>query len=92
MKTVSMTEYNQHPSRVARAVEAEGEVVVMRRGRPVLRIVRVDDTSDPVEAMIAAGVLTAPRAESPRSQRPLPGPAALTDVGALLDDDRDGSF
>jgi prevent-host-death family protein len=62
MKTITMTEFNQRVSAVTREVVDTGqEVVVTGRGRPVLRLVpELPATSDPLDALIAAGRATPP--------------------------------
>lgn len=87
MQTVTLTELNQNPSRVTRLVEFEGEVVVLRRGAAAYRITRVEpESDDPVEALVASGLLAPPRATSrPARHRSV---AVDTDLGAALDDDR----
>lgn len=88
MKTVSMTEFNQHPSRVAK-LAANDEVVVLRRGKAVLRIVGVDPASldDPVDRLIGAGLAHPPR-RSQRRTTPFPSIDTDIDLGAMLETDR----
>ena len=46
MRTVSAREANQHFSRLLDAAVDGEEVVITRRGVPVVRMVRVDDSND----------------------------------------------
>jgi hypothetical protein len=55
MKTVTMTDLNRSPSRVARLAERE-DVYVTERGVPRLRITRVEPRSR-IDGLIAAGLL-----------------------------------
>jgi hypothetical protein len=68
MTTVTLTELNQHPFRVARLAESE-PVHVHRYGRGSLVLRREDD---PVEDMRAAGLIRAPRAHSVATLPSLP--------------------
>lgn len=87
MKIISLTEFNQNPSRATRLAD-EDEVLIMRRGTAAYRLVRVqDEPSDPIEALVRAGVLTPPRSSVRRSGHTAASTSA--DVGALLDEDRD---
>ena len=58
MPVVTLTELNQHPSRVARLAEP-GPVHIHRYGRSYL-VLHLED--DPVEAMRAAGLIRPPTA------------------------------
>ena len=67
---MTLTEFNQNPSRASRLAEL-GEVRVTRRGRPFLKLLRDEslEVSNPsatarVEQMISEGRLTAPRQTS----------------------------
>ena len=56
MATASLTELNRRPSHVTRLAERE-DVVIERYGRPYLKISRIDSDLDPLDAMIAAGLV-----------------------------------
>jgi prevent-host-death family protein len=43
LRRISLREANQHLSRYVRSVEQGHEVVITRRGRPVARLVAVDE-------------------------------------------------
>ena len=88
MKTVSMTEFNQNPSRIARLAERD-EVIVLRRGRAVLKVTGVDASAgeDPLDAMIRAGLARPPRARKRRTD-PFPSVRTNADLGTMLDADR----
>ncbi len=83
-----MTEFNQHPSRVAK-LAANDEVVVLRRGKAVLRIVGIDPVAldDPLDRLVGAGLARPPRS---RTRRTAPFPSVNTDIdlGAMLEADR----
>lgn len=84
-----MSTFNQNPSRVTQMVDRDGEVIITRYGEPAYRLVRIATaSSDPIDKLIAAGVLRRPRATSPRSERSLPVLEVPVDVGALLDAER----
>lgn len=86
MKTISLTEFNQNPSRATRLAD-EDEVIIMRRGTAAYRLVRVaDEPTDPVETLVRAGLLTPPRNAGRTAERRTA--STTVDVGALLDEDR----
>ncbi|MGO1399140.1 MAG: type II toxin-antitoxin system Phd/YefM family antitoxin [Brevibacterium yomogidense] len=74
MKTITMTEFNQRVSAVAREAIEQGEVVrITNRGRVVLRLVPEPDSADsPIEALFAAGLAAPPRREHPRIEHRAP--------------------
>jgi|GEM_PF-3262368 len=78
MAVVTLTELNQHPSRVARLAES-GPVHIHRYGRSYLVLHREDD---PVEAMRAAGLIRPPTAT---------GPLEFPDLG-LSDDEAEALY
>lgn len=86
MATMSLTEFNQNPSRATKLAD-EGEVVILRRGVPAYRLERANAGSDdPVEALVMSGVLARPRA---RTRRNVHRTASTeVDVGRALDSDR----
>jgi hypothetical protein len=88
MKTITLTEFNQNPSRATRLADS-GEVIVLRRGVAAYRLERVDEQpSDPVEALVQAGLLApARRGSGPRPRR-FPITRTRADLGAMLDADR----
>ncbi|WP_336662659.1 type II toxin-antitoxin system Phd/YefM family antitoxin [Leucobacter sp. USHLN154] len=69
MKSITMTEFNQRVSSVARNAIERGETVrVTNRGRVVLRLVPEPVSSgDPIDELVAAGLASAPR----RGHRPI---------------------
>lgn len=86
MKTISLTEFNQNPSRATRLAD-EDEVIIMRRGSAAYRLVRIaDEPTDPVEALVRAGLLAPPRNARRATERRTASTTA--DVGAALDEDR----
>lgn len=88
MKTISLTEFNQNPSRATKLADVE-EVIVLRRGVAAYRLVRVDDESDdPVEALMRTGVLVPARREGKSRSGALRVATADADLGAALDADR----
>ena len=89
MKTITLTEFNQNPSRATRMAETD-DVLVLRRGVAAYRLERVrSESSDPVEGMVEAGLLSSRRRVEARRGRRFPVATSSTDLGALLDDDRD---
>lgn len=59
---VSMTEFNQSPSAVARRVVDDGVTVkVTRHGRVVLRVVPELPDDDPFETLVESGFITRSR-------------------------------
>jgi hypothetical protein len=89
VKTITLTEFNQNPSRATRLADTD-DVLVLRRGVVAYRLQRVHEEpgDDPVEALVQAGLLSPPR----RSNKPRPQhlPVAHTDIdlGAELEADR----
>lgn len=72
MGTITMTEFNQQVSAVARRVVEQGETVrVTNRGRVVLRLVPEPESSgEALEALVASGLATGPTsAHQPRVGR-----------------------
>lgn len=88
MKTLTLTEFNQNPSRATRLAD-DDEVLILRRGLPAYRLVRAVDESggDPVEALLASGLLSPARGARRAGGRRV----ARTehDLGAALDADRE---
>ncbi|MGV1005558.1 MAG: type II toxin-antitoxin system Phd/YefM family antitoxin [Candidatus Nanopelagicales bacterium] len=91
MKTVPMTQLNQHPNEVTRLVEAGEVVQVTRHGRPVLRMVPEPTATDPLGPLMAAGVLTPPTGpcHAPQRQLPLLSPEEADAALAWLTSDAD---
>ncbi|MCL2423303.1 MAG: type II toxin-antitoxin system Phd/YefM family antitoxin [Micrococcales bacterium] len=84
MRTLTLTEFNQNPSRATRLAD-EGDVVILRRGAATYRLVRIhDEPGDPVERLLATGFLSPPRAV--HTQRRTANTSV--DLGAALDADR----
>ncbi|MDR1999165.1 MAG: hypothetical protein LBQ06_04385 [Frankiaceae bacterium] len=72
MATVTLTEYNQRPSRVARLARYE-DVIITDRGQPVLRLSRIEQPPSRRDALIASGVISRPARR--RAGEPLPRPS-----------------
>ena len=53
-KQVNMHEAKTHFSKLAEAVEAGEEVVIARAGKPVMRLVKVDEVQQPIVPGFAA--------------------------------------
>ena len=89
MGTISMTEFNQQVSAVTRRVIESGETIkVTNRGRVVLRLVPEPSVSDdPLEALVAIGMATAPTMPHRRlsGRRPV---RLSADLGQLLEETR----
>ncbi|MCL2468259.1 MAG: type II toxin-antitoxin system Phd/YefM family antitoxin [Micrococcales bacterium] len=84
MRTLTLTEFNQNPSRATRLAD-EGDVVILRRGAAAYRLVRIaDEPSDPVEQLLATGFLSPPRAGHEHRRTA----STSVDLGAALDADR----
>lgn len=87
MRTMTLTEFNQNPSRATRLAD-EGDVLILRRGTVAYRLSRVqEDQADPLDALLQAGVVTPPRVAARPDARRTAETAA--DLGAVLDADRD---
>ena len=85
---MTLTEFNQNPSRATRLADTD-EVVVLRRGVAAYRLERVrEQPGDPVEALVQAGLLAPARRGGQARVRPLPVAQVEADVGAMLDADR----
>jgi len=55
---MTLTEFNQNPSRATRLAERE-PVTILRRGRAALRLEQISvKSTDPVQALIDAGLAT----------------------------------
>ena len=62
MPTMTLTEFNQNPSRVVRLLQADADTVIQvtKRGVPLFQIAAIERSDDPLQALIAAG-----RAQTP---------------------------
>ena len=91
MVTMTLTEFNQNPSRVVRLVEADppDEIRVTKRGQPIFTVMPTPRHDDPIAKLIDAGFARAPvtPASAPLvyDDEPLPKGVDLT---AALDEDR----
>lgn len=52
---IPLSAFNHNPSQATRAARS-GEVVLTDRGVPVFRLTRIEPTSDPLAALVAAGL------------------------------------
>ncbi|GAB3919145.1 hypothetical protein GCM10011575_29520 [Microlunatus endophyticus] len=87
MQTITLTDFNQNPSRATRLAD-DDEVLILRRGTAAYRLVRVEgNQSDPVAALVQTGILTPPRATTRKRVRRTA--TASSDLGATLEADRD---
>lgn len=87
MKTITLTEFNQNPSRATRLAD-DDEVLILRRGTAAYRLNRVHDKpTDPVEALVQTGILSPPRASTLRPTRR--SATSSSDLGAILEADRE---
>ena len=83
---MTLTEFNQNPSRVVRLMEADAGVVVRvtKRGRPLFQVTAIPDDTDVIRALVRGGVAVAPA-------NPARTPIAYDDMGVppgvdLIDD------
>ena len=60
MLTMTLTEFNQNPSRATRLAE-HGEVGILRRGVLAFKLVPVDPPEDPLASLVTAGLARPPR-------------------------------
>ncbi len=86
MKTISLTEFNQNPSKAARLADTD-DVVVLRRGQPAYRLTRIEPAGDPIDELLQTGALSPARRTGPRPHR-FPSVATDVDLGAALDAER----
>lgn len=87
MKTITLTDFNQNPSRATRLAD-EDDVLILRRGTAAYRLSRVrDNQADPVAALVQTGILTPPSATSRKAARRTA--SASSDLGAMLEADRE---
>lgn len=87
MKTITLTDFNQNPSRATRLAD-EDEVLILRRGSAAYRLVRVtEEQTDPVAALVQTGILTPPRSTAGRGPRRTA--ATSSDLAAMLEADRE---
>jgi len=87
VKTITLTEFNQNPSRATRLADTD-DVLVLRRGMAAYRLQRVREPTDPVEALIQTGLLTPRRRQGEPRRGPLPVAHADIDLGAMLEAER----
>lgn len=87
MATMTLTEFNHNPAKATRLAES-GEVVVLRRGTPAFRLVKVEQNLDQIQALVQAEVLIPPRAIRRRPSYPV----SILDIGidstTLLESER----
>jgi PHD/YefM family antitoxin component YafN of YafNO toxin-antitoxin module len=85
--TMTMTEFNRFPSKVAREAERQ-DVIITNRGVGVLKVSKIRLTEDPIECLSRLGKVA--RLEQ-RSRFIGEHPKLTTDfdLGAMLDADRD---
>jgi antitoxin (DNA-binding transcriptional repressor) of toxin-antitoxin stability system len=89
VKTISLTDFNQNPSRAVRLAESDGAVHITRRGRVAYRLSAERPVpGDPVDELVAAGLATPPRTTSRHPIR-RGVPVAGMSVGGMLEADRD---
>lgn len=87
MQTITLTDFNQNPSRATRLAD-EDEVLILRRGSAAYRLVRVtEEQTDPVAALVQTGILTPPRSTTGRGPRRTA--ATSSDLAAMLEADRE---
>ncbi|MDR1186734.1 MAG: hypothetical protein LBK95_04670 [Bifidobacteriaceae bacterium] len=89
METISLTDFNQNPSRAARLADRDGAVQISRRGRVAYRLnaERAEPPADPIDALIAAG-LAQPARTAQRRPIPRSTPPTGTHLGDSLEADR----
>lgn len=96
-RTIPVRELNQHTSAVLAEVERGVPMTVTRAGKPVARLVPVDDGSPQrrkrspyLEHLIATGRATAATETGPIPMpTPIPGSDPSVNVAALLENDRE---
>jgi len=87
VKTITLTEFNQNPSRATRLAD-EDDVLVLRRGTAAYRLTKVAAATDPIAALVTAGLAVPPRsARRLRTFRRIVVPDEI-DVTTMLDADR----
>lgn len=87
MSSISLTEFNQNPSRAARLAD-RGEVIVLRRGRPAYRITRIVSVTDPLDELVASGLARPPRSPTRTSPRRFPTVTTAVDLASALEAER----
>jgi prevent-host-death family protein len=80
MVAISVRELNQHTGKVLDEITASQQpAVITRNGLPGWRITPItDDTDDPVERLIQAGIVAAPDFSLPLPEKPHPIPSGRT--------------
>jgi prevent-host-death family protein len=58
------------------------EIVVTERGRPVARLLRIDESADRLADLIAAGLVRPPRTRGRRLPPPIPAAGSVSDLVA----------
>jgi prevent-host-death family protein len=82
---VGVRELKNNLSRYLDRVSDGIEIVVTERGRPVARLLRIDEPADRLADLVAAGLVRPPRARARRLPRPI---AASGTVSELVADQR----
>ncbi|MDR0783623.1 MAG: type II toxin-antitoxin system Phd/YefM family antitoxin [Propionibacteriaceae bacterium] len=62
MTILSLTEFNQNPSRVVRLLEDDprSTICVTKRGKPILQVTAIRPTDDPITTLVARGLASLP--------------------------------
>jgi len=88
---MTLTEFNQNPSRVVRLLERDATTVirVTKRGRPLFQVTAIPPVGDPLQGLVAAGLAEPPANPSqvPIAYDDQPVPPWL-DLDAELTSDR----
>lgn len=87
MSSISLTEFNQNPSRATRLAD-RGEVIVLRRGRPAYRITRIVSATDPLDELVTGGLVRPPRNTTRTSPRRFPTVTTTVDLASTLEAER----
>jgi prevent-host-death family protein len=79
---VGVRELKNNLSRYLDRVSGGLEVVVTERGRPVARLLRIDEPADQLGDLIAAGLVRPPRTAVRRLPRPIAASGTVSDLVA----------
>jgi prevent-host-death family protein len=79
---VGVRDLKDHLSRYLSWVRSGGEVIVTDHGRPVARLIPVDERASVLDELVARGEASAPRPGARRTPRPMAAKGSVSDLVA----------
>jgi prevent-host-death family protein len=92
MKTAAVTDLKNRLSHYLRLVAKGETITILDRGKPVARLMRIEDGDAELDALVAAGLARSPLAPLPKDFLTRRLPVPQTSVREALAQDRDDRF